>query len=198
MELRRMRIPILGLALALCAGGALAQGAIQTAPAAPASPVPAPAADTAVAASPTVADQIDAFIKAAPVPDVTKDRAPGVTSSNEPQRDRAIHGVVEVGVGSNGYRHAYGRADMPIGDTGTLSIAVDQTRFNGRYGGRYYGGGRGYGADTFSLGASWRSGDLTDNCRPRYGVGMGDPAYAAPPPVSGGSGGCRAIERTGP
>ncbi|MDB5474786.1 MAG: hypothetical protein JWP49_297 [Phenylobacterium sp.] len=182
-----MRTPILALALALCSGAALAQTA-----------APAPVADAAVSTAPTVADQIDAFIKAAPVPDVTTDRAPGVTSLNEPQRDRAIHGVVELGIGTNGYRHAYGRADMPIGDTGTLSIAVDQTRFNGRRGGGRYYGNRSYGGDSLSLGASWRSGDLTDGCRPRATGDLGEPLYAGPPPGSTTPGACRTIERTGP
>ena len=51
---------------------------------------------------------------------------------------------VDVAVGSNGYRSAYVRSDLPVGKTGTLSIAVGETRFNGRsgngYGGRFGGG----------------------------------------------------------
>lgn len=91
------------------------------------------AADAPVASSPptSVADQIDAFIKASPVPALPQDAAPGATSTAD---DRKVHGVVELGIGSNGYRHAYIQSDMPLGEHGSLSIAVDDTRFNGRFG----------------------------------------------------------------
>jgi hypothetical protein len=178
-----MRPSILGLALLLWSGG---QALAQTAP--------ATAASEPVAGSPSVADQIDAFIKAAPVPDVTRDATPGVTSSSEPA-DRKIHGVVEVGVGSGGYRHAYGRADMPLGDSGRLSIAVDETRFNSRFGrGRLIGGP--LTSQSLDIGASWGAGALRDPCRSRYGGDIAEAPYAAP--ASGGPDGCRTIERTGP
>ncbi|MDB5443680.1 MAG: hypothetical protein JWP73_2056 [Phenylobacterium sp.] len=91
------------------------------------------AADAPVASSPppSVAEQIDAFIKASPVPALPQDAAPGATSTAD---DRKVHGVVELGVGSNGYRHAYIQSDMALGEHGSLSIAVDDTRFNGRFG----------------------------------------------------------------
>jgi hypothetical protein len=91
------------------------------------------AADAPVTSSPptSVADQIDAFIKASPVPALPQDAAPGATSTAD---DRKVHGVVELGIGSNGYRHAYIQSDMPLGEHGSLSIAVDDTRFNGRFG----------------------------------------------------------------
>jgi hypothetical protein len=174
-----MRPSILGLALLLWSGG---QALAQTTPAA-ATPEP-------VAGSPSAADQIDAFIKATPVPDVTRDAAPGVTSSSEPA-DRKIHGVVEVGVGSGGYRHAYGRADMPLGDNGRLSIAVDETRFNSRSGrGRFIGDP--LTSRSLDIGASWGAGNLQDPCRSRHGGYVADPPYASAPE------GCRTLERTGP
>jgi len=108
----------------------LAAGAAQAADPATAPVATAPAA-TAPAAAPSTADQIDAFIKAQPIPTLEPDATPGATSTAE---DRKVHGVVELGVGSNGYRHAYVRSDMPLGDSGALSIAVGETRFHGRFG----------------------------------------------------------------
>jgi hypothetical protein len=55
-----------------------------------------------------------------------------------------VHGVVDVAVGTHGYRSAYVRSDFPVGKTGTLSIALADSRFKG--GGYGYGyGGYGYG-----------------------------------------------------
>ncbi len=91
-------------------------------------------------AGPSVADQIDAYLKTSPALALPKDGPNGVTSGEEPRR---VHGVVDIAVGSNGYRSAYVRSDLPVGRTGTLSIAVGETRFNGRavgyggYGGRF-------------------------------------------------------------
>lgn len=186
-----MRTPILGLALALCAGAALAQTP---------TPTPAPAPEATVAGSPSAADQIDAFIKATPVPDVTRDAAPGVTSSAEPA-DRKIHGVVELGVGSNGYRHAYGRADMPLGDTGSLSVAIDETRFKDRFKDRFggrLGQGRGLGVDSVSLGAAFGSANPLASCRRRSGGDPLDAGYAGAPYGPDAPGACRPIERTAP
>jgi hypothetical protein len=93
-----------------------------------------PASPTATApASSSVADQIDAFIRSSPVNEIPQDGQPlGVTSSSGP---REPHGVVSVGVGNHGYRSIYMRSDMPIGETGTLSVAIGDTRFNGGFGG---------------------------------------------------------------
>lgn len=52
------------------------------------------------------------------------------------QAKRKPHGVVSVGVGSGGYRSAYARTDLPLGETGTLSLAVGQER--GRVWGRNF------------------------------------------------------------
>ncbi|THD81001.1 MAG: hypothetical protein E7812_06240 [Phenylobacterium sp.] len=94
---------------------------------------PVPSAGGTGAAPVSTADQISAFLKAAPVPDLPNDGPAGATTSGP--EERRIHGVVEVGAGSSGYRHAFVGADIPLGQTGTLSIAVDQSRFQGRYGG---------------------------------------------------------------
>ncbi|HEV2531921.1 hypothetical protein [Phenylobacterium sp.] len=184
-----MRTAILGLALALSSGAALAQ----TAPVSTAPP------EAPVAGSPSVADQIDAFIKTTPVPNVAKDAAPGVTSSAEPP-ERKIHGVVELGVGSGGYRHAYARADVPVGETGQLSIAVDQTRFNERLRGGRFGPGRfGAGATSLSFAGAWspdEPGPPGAPCRPRADGDLSRPDYGSALPGPGGA--CRILERGAP
>jgi hypothetical protein len=68
------------------------------------------------------------------------DAAPGVTAGAD---DRKVHGMVEASVGSGGYRSLYLQSEMPIGKTGTLSVAIQQSQGRG-YGG-YGFGGYGYG-----------------------------------------------------
>jgi hypothetical protein len=103
---------------------------------------PALAADEPVATAdpntPSVAAQIDDYLKTSPAVELPKDTATGITPGEE--EPRKVHGVVEVAVGTHGYRSAYVRSDFPIGKTGTLSIAVEDTQFNGRFGGYGYGG----------------------------------------------------------
>lgn len=58
---------------------------------------------------------------------------------------RQIHGEVGVSVGTGGYRSAYVASVIPIGENGTLGIAIGQTdfgKFGAPYGG-YYGDGYG-------------------------------------------------------
>ena len=60
---------------------------------------------------------------------------------------RQVHGEVGVSVGTGGYRSGYASVLIPIGETGTLGVAVGQTDF-GKHGGGYgygYGGYGGYG-----------------------------------------------------
>jgi hypothetical protein len=109
---------------------------------------PAFAADDPVATArpdqPSVAAQIDDYLKTSPAVALPKDGATGITSSTD--EPRKVHGVVDVAIGSHGYRSAYVRSDFPVGKTGTLSIAVQDTQFNGRVGGYGYGG---YGNQTY-------------------------------------------------
>lgn len=107
------------LLLALCAGQAMAEEAISTAGAgAP------PSAATETAA------QIDRWIAEAPQP------VDGPTV--EPQR--RIHGEVGVAIGTGGYRSGHLVSVLPLGETGSLTLAISQTR-NGR--GHYYDHGLG-------------------------------------------------------
>jgi hypothetical protein len=97
---------------------------------------------TADATSPSVSQQIDAYLRSSPAATLPTDTAPGVTAGTE---DRKVHGMVEASVGSGGYRSLYLQSEMPIGKTGTLSVAIEQSEGRG-YGGYGYGyGGYGYG-----------------------------------------------------
>lgn len=125
------------------------------------------------AAAPDTATQIEDFIRKAPAPSLDEAGPDGVTSSaDEP---RKVHGQVGVTVGSGGYRSAYVVSVMPVGKTGTLALAVSETR-GGKYGGPQgyygrggYGGYGGYGAGTRqSIGLSLALGDAAkDGCRSR-------------------------------
>ncbi len=46
--------------------------------------------------------------------------------------DRAIHGEVGFGVGTHGYREAYGVATMPLGQHGSVTVAVDDSQMRVR------------------------------------------------------------------
>ncbi|UTP37868.1 hypothetical protein M9M90_11515 [Phenylobacterium sp. LH3H17] len=94
------------LMLALCAVPASAEEAISTA---------------AAGAPPAAAAQIDRWIAVAPEP---------VDGSSIDQR-RRIHGEVGVAVGTGGYLSGYLVGVMPLGETGSLTLAISQTR-NGR------------------------------------------------------------------
>jgi hypothetical protein len=111
---------------------------------------PALAADapipTADANAPGIAAQIDDYLKTSPAITLPKDGAVGVTPGDEDE-PRKVHGVVDVAVGSHGYRSAYVRSDIPVGKTGTLSIAVQESRFKGRGGYEY----EGYGYDGYEV-----------------------------------------------
>jgi hypothetical protein len=57
---------------------------------------------------------------------------------------RQVHGEMGVSVGTGGYRSGYVSSLIPIGETGTLGVAISQTDF-GKHGGYGYGGYEGYG-----------------------------------------------------
>ena len=136
--------------------------------------VPALAAsDTApqVTAAPDVTDQIAAYLDSSPALEIPTDGPAGVTASRP---DRQVHGEVSVSAGTNGYRSLYARSDMPVGKTGTLSIAVEDSSGGGRFGGggarrQGLGIGLGFGDSTVS-----RGGDRCDaDFRPRRGPPRG-------------------------
>jgi hypothetical protein len=159
-------------------------GAPPVAGPAPAITSAAPAAATPGVGTTSVADQIDNYLKTSPALAPPRDDASGVTSGDAP---RKVHGMADVAVGSNGYRSAFVQSDLPVGKTGTLSIAVGESRFNGnRFAGRYGGpfvGGPFVGGERQSLalglylgGADARSQD--PRCRRAWGYASdmsGDP-----------------------
>lgn len=118
-----MRTAVLALAV-LIATPAFAQEAPQST-----------AALTAAPPAMSVADQIDAFLRTSPAAAID-DGVPGVVAD-----DRKVHGEVAVGIGTGGYRSFYMRSDMPVGESGRLSVAFADTR-SARWGGH-----RGVGAD---------------------------------------------------
>ena len=115
-------------------GAGMAHAEAPVATADPAQAPPAAASDTAM--------QIETFIRSAPAPNLDDGKPNGVTTSaDEP---RKVHGEVGVAVGSGGYRSGYVVSVMPVGKTGTLSLAVSDTQY-GKNGGFYGGPGYGYG-----------------------------------------------------
>jgi hypothetical protein len=49
-----------------------------------------------------------------------------------PLPDHKPHGFVSVGVGTNGYRQVAGAVTLPLGETGQMSVAIDDSQYNGR------------------------------------------------------------------
>ena len=124
------------------------------APALAADPPAATLAATPV--TPSVAAQIDDYLRTSPAVALPKDAASGVTPGEAP---RQTHGVVSLAVGNHGYRSGYVRSDFPVGKTATLSIAVQQSQGDERFAGRYGGYGRRYGRQ--GVGLAFAMGDAS-------------------------------------
>jgi hypothetical protein len=106
-------------------------------------------ADAARAAKPvTTQDQVAAWLAASP-PIERVDNGPVGYSSGpaDETAKRQVHGSMGVSVGTGGYRSAYASTLIPVGETGTLGIAVSQTDYgkHGRGYGYGYGDPMGYG-----------------------------------------------------
>ncbi len=191
-----MLIASLLAGVALAASDSDPDGVVTTAPtnaptlaqalaAAPEASLTAPTAQDAAPHGMTTEQQIQNWISA---------RTPGASfdESAEPgaPAERKMHGMVEAGIGTGGYR-SYGAAvSLPVGENGRLDLAYREGRNEpwgygyGGYGlrgpGFYspYGGGwrgRGYGADTttksMSMGFSWsKDGDANDRDPYRRGL----------------------------
>jgi hypothetical protein len=74
--------------------------------------------------------------RAAPPPAAVSDGEPlqvegGPDDAGVRVHDGKVHGTVEVGVGTNGYRHAAVSMDAPLKGGGEIAIAVDDTQFDG-------------------------------------------------------------------
>ncbi|HEX4710739.1 hypothetical protein [Phenylobacterium sp.] len=127
---------------------------------------------TTAGAPPSVADQIDNYLKTSPAAALPKDGASGVTAGSE--EPRKVHGMMDVTVGTGGYRSAYVQSNIPVGKTGTLSIAVEDTQFGNRYGGRFAQ----YGRQSLGLGLRFDGALDSGDCRRRQsGVDAPDPRF---------------------
>jgi hypothetical protein len=183
-QLRRL-LPALVLATVFAAGQpalAAEPEAVATAP-----PAAAPAAGAPTAAAASVADQIDNYLKTSPAAELRKDDATGVTPGSEP---RKIHGMVDVTVGTGGYRSAYVRSDVPIGATGTASFAFGETHFGNQFGGRFgsqFGGRFAPGvSQSFGLGLRFDDAALDPaDCRRRQAIGEDGPGLRYDPRIEG-------------
>ncbi len=164
---------LLSLAALAVAGAARAQEAVATA-----GPTGAPPTVT------TTATQVEAFIHKAPPVNLDDGTPNGVTAEETP---RKIHGEVGASVGTGGYRSGYVSAVIPVGKTGTVAIAVSDTKF-GRHGGPGWGGGYGGYGDRQMLGLGLALGDAAHTpCR-----GMGFDPYSLTLPLEGERVVCRA------
>ena len=106
-------------------------------------------ADAVRAAKPvTTQEQVAAWLAASP-PIERVDNGPTSYSSGpaDETAKRQVHGSMGVSVGTGGYRSAYASTLIPVGETGTLGIAVSQTDYgkHGRGYGYGYGDPMGYG-----------------------------------------------------
>ncbi|RZJ74134.1 MAG: hypothetical protein EON88_37900 [Brevundimonas sp.] len=105
----------------------------------------------------TTAEQIDRWIAAR-----NSDRPTFIETAERPVDDRKMHGWVEAGIGTGGYR-TYGAAvSLPIGENARLGLSYSESKNDYGYG--YYDGygrggpGYGYGyASPFGIGESRRS-----------------------------------------
>jgi hypothetical protein len=140
----------------------------------------------------SVGEQIDNYLKTSPAAALPKDNALGVTSGDEP---RQVHGVVDLAVGSNGYRSAYVASELPIGKTGTATIAVRETQFKGRFGG--YGGGPFAPQTRQSVGLGLSFSGSSDAADPRCRQAPDDAAVNLDPRFGGGRN-CRTLAPPAP
>lgn len=75
-----------------------------------------------------------------------------------PDGKRQVHGEMGVSVGTGGYRSGYVSTLIPIGETGTLGVAVSKTDFGKRGGYAYDYGGYGHGYGGYGYGWAPRGG----------------------------------------
>lgn len=95
--------------------------------------------DAPLSPSRAVDAQIADYLNRSPAPDASPVLLPAADGgpAAAPATDKAPHGVVELGFGSDGYRHASASMIAPIGDVGTAAAAISDTSFQGRRGGAH-------------------------------------------------------------
>ncbi|MBS0295468.1 MAG: hypothetical protein JSR45_04095 [Proteobacteria bacterium] len=123
---------LLAAALTALAFPALAQEATATARNAP--PLDA-SANTAPAPldAPRDVDPVRQVVKIGPcTPQAARVAAQAEADGAKIEPDRAPHGEVGAGIGTNGYREVHGTVCKPIGDDGFVSISAGKTEWGGR------------------------------------------------------------------
>lgn len=100
---------------------------------APAARAPAPTPGRSL----STAEQIDDFIRTSPAAQPSPEEMAAMDEGIE--EERRVHGTVELGIGTHGYRHGSVTAHYPVGKNGHVSVAVGSTRGRGVLG--YCGGG---------------------------------------------------------
>ena len=122
---------------------------------APPAPVPPPPAPDAPPRALTPDQQIERWTDPARRADLNADP---FARDVGPVDDRQMHGMVEAGIGTGGYR-SYGAAvSLPIGENGRLDLAYREGK-NDRYGYDYGYPGYGYGYDGYGYGRRGRGFD---------------------------------------
>jgi hypothetical protein len=117
---------VFAILVALMAGGAGAQETIQTGVHAPVSGPPMPVIDQPLTLPEDMGPDPEAPVRVGPCGSV----APAVDGPAG-QPDTKPHGQVWAGVGTQGYRNVGGVVCQPIGQDGSLNIAVDAGRWGG-------------------------------------------------------------------
>lgn len=120
-----MRTLLLSLALACAATGAWASD----------EPMSTAGSGSAPAASTETAAQIDRWLADSPAASEQEPLAP-MRRIDDP---RKIHGEMSVGVGTGGYRSVSGVATIPIGESGSATIALGKTDYGNRVRPVYFG-----------------------------------------------------------
>jgi len=123
-RMRPLGLPLLAVAAALVAGSAAsAQEVVRTGPdGAP----PAPAVDPgqppqAIDGGQSHGPLVGPWLDAAPAPAA----ALGQAARCAPPPDRKPHGEVWAGIGTGGYREAGAVVTKPLGDCGSVTVAID-------------------------------------------------------------------------
>jgi hypothetical protein len=139
MRVRFRVLPALACAAALAAPAARADEAIQTgaAGAPPVAEVPAPGlADPNTLQ--TIRDQtirdraIGDWARGVMAGETAQAAAPPARPGCAAPADHKPHGEVWAGVGTGGYRELGGVVTQPIGDCGSVTLAIDRTEGGGR------------------------------------------------------------------
>ncbi len=158
--------------LLLLAGSLLALGTPALAADAPAGADGGPVSTASQGTDAKIAAWLDDGAKAKPASDEPIEDMP------PPKPDRKIHGEVGAGIGSGGYRSAYGVVNIPIGKSGSATIAVSTS--HGRYpmvaGGPWYAGPAGPG--TLANCVCREAPDGSQQCRPAWAMSPEDAEFA--------------------